>query len=81
MSEYQKLVTLQMADLSKKENPDLDEPLKIPGVSSLIVDGLISAGFDTLRKVAEASPQELTSNVPGFNYFDVADKILEQANK
>jgi len=79
MSEYQKLVTLQMADLSKAENPELDEPLKIPGVSSLIVDGLISAGFDTLRKVAEASPQELTSNVPGFNYFDVADKILEQA--
>lgn len=79
MSEYQKLVTLQMADLSKKENPDLDEPLKIPGISSLIVDGLISAGFDTLRKVAEASPQELTSNVPGFNYFDVSDKILEQA--
>lgn len=81
MSEYQKMVTLQMADLSKTENSELDKPLKIPGVSLLIIDGLVSAGFDTLRKVTEASPQELTSNVPGFNYFDVADKILEQANK
>jgi len=78
MSEYQKNVTLQMEELANSENSDLDEPLKIEGVSGLIVESLKAAGFETLRKVVVSSPHELTSKVPGFNYFDVAEKILEQ---
>jgi len=77
-SEYQKGVTLQMEELSSLEDTELDQPLKIEGVSSLIIESLISAGFETLRKVTESSPHELTSKVPGLNYFDVAEKILEQ---
>lgn len=78
LSEYQKNVTLQMEELSHRTEALMDEPLRIEGVSTLITESLISAGFETLRKVVSASPYELTSKVPGFNYFDIADKILEQ---
>lgn len=78
MSEYKKLVTLQMEELSSREDPILDEPLQIEGISSMMKESLISAGFETLRKLVSASPQDLTTKVPGFNYFDVADKIIEQ---
>lgn len=81
MSEYQKIVTLQMEELSNSPETFLDAPLQIEGVSSMIIESLISSGFDTLRKLVSASPQDLTSKVPGFNYFDVADKILEQVRK
>ncbi|MEL7431782.1 MAG: transcription termination factor NusA [Chlamydiota bacterium] len=78
MSEYQKRVTLEMEHLAKEEDEKLDAPLKLEGISSLIIESLIGAGFDTLRKVVSSSPHELTSQVPGFNYFDIAEKILEQ---
>ena len=42
---------------------------------------MISAGFDTLRKVAQANPLDLTACAPGINYLDLADKILEQYKK
>ncbi len=78
ITEYQKLVAVQMAELSEGTSERLDEPLKIEGVSYLIVDNLVQAGYDTIRKIALCDPQVLTKEVPGFNYFDVADKILEQ---
>jgi transcription termination/antitermination protein NusA len=81
LSEYQKNITIQMEGLSRQTDAYLDEPLRIEGVSTLITESLISAGFDTLRKVVSTSPHELTSKVPGFNYFDVADKILEMRNR
>lgn len=81
LSEYQKNITVQMEELSRSTEPELDAPLRIEGVSNLITESLISAGFDTLRKVASSSPHELTSKVPGLNYFDLADKILEMRNK
>ncbi|MGD2170222.1 MAG: transcription termination factor NusA [Chlamydiota bacterium] len=82
ISEYQKLVTIQMAELAEdQETQELDQPLQIEGLSSLIREGLISSGFDTLRKIAHSSPNELTTAVPGLNYYDLADKILEQLHK
>jgi len=82
ISEYQKLVTVQMAELAEdQETQELDQPLQIEGLSSLIREGLISSGFDTLRKIAHSSPNELTTAVPGLNYYDLADKILEQLHK
>ncbi len=77
LSEYQKLLTIQMAELGESPEPALDEKLKIEGVSSLINESLISAGFDTLRKVAQAAPTAITE-VPGANYYDLAAKILDQ---
>lgn len=78
LTEYQKLVIVQMAELGDSTNPTLDKPIKIEGLSSLLVDGLISAGYDTIRKVLRSTPEEITSKVPGINYLDLADKILEQ---
>jgi len=78
ISEYQKLITIYMAELSEKEDSSLDEPLKIGGLSSLLVEGLISAGYDTIRKILVETPDTLVAKVPGINYLDLADKILEQ---
>lgn len=81
VSEYQKLLAVQMIELSDSDDPSLDDSLKIEGVSSLIIDSLASAGFDTMRKFMKAEPAELISKVPGVNYYDLADKILEQLRK
>ena len=81
LTEYQKLLTIQMAELAESPEPAFDEKLKVEGVSSLIADGLASAGYDTLRKFMQASPTDISAKVPGVNYYDIADKILEQIRK
>ncbi len=81
MSEYQKLLTIQMAELADSTDESLDDPLKIEGVSGLVQESLIGAGFDTLRKFMLAVPTDLSAKVPGVNYYDLADKILEQLRK
>jgi N utilization substance protein A len=81
MSEYQKVLTVHMAELSDAEDPHLDEKIRIEGVSGLITESLASAGFDTLRKLMKADPAEIPSKVPGVNYYDLADKVLEQTRK
>ncbi len=81
MSEYQKILAVHMAELSETEDPHLDEKIRIEGVSGLITESLASAGFDTLRKLMKADPAEIPSKVPGVNYYDLADKVLEQTRK
>jgi N utilization substance protein A len=81
MSEHFKFVAVQMAELGESTDPNLDNPLKIEGLSHLILAGLISSGYDTLRKLLQAKPQDLVTAVPGVNYLDLADKILEQRKK
>lgn len=81
MTEYQKLLTIQMAELADTQDPAFDERLKIEGVSGLINESLIGAGYDTLRKFMVAVPAEVPTKVPGVNYYDLADKILEQTRK
>ena len=44
----------------------------------MLLETLISSEFDTIRKIAETPPADLTKAVPGVNYYDLADKILEQ---
>jgi len=81
MSEYQKILTIHMAELGESEDSSLDEKIKIEGVSGLITESLVSAGYDTLRKLMKADPVEIPTKVPGVNYYDLADKILEQTRK
>lgn len=81
MSEYQKLLNIQMLEQGEKEDPSFDEKLKIEGVSGLILESLIGAGYDTLRKFMQAIPAEIPTKVPGVNYYDLADKLLEQLKK
>ena len=81
LSEYQKILAIRMAELSESEDASLDDKLRVEGVSGLITESLISAGFDTLRKLMKAEPAEIPSKVPGVNYYDIADKVLEQTRK
>jgi N utilization substance protein A len=81
LSEYQKILSIHMAELSETEDPSFDERLRIEGVSGLITESLVSAGFDTLRKLMKADPLDISTKVPGVNYYDLADKVLEQTHK
>lgn len=81
MSEHQKILSIQMAELGESQDAALDERLKIEGVSGLIIEGLIGAGIDTLRKFMQTDPAEIPTKVPGVNYYDLADKIMEQTRK
>jgi N utilization substance protein A len=78
ISEYQKLVTVQVAELSESDNPILDEPLKIENLSNLILEELKHGGYDTFRKILKAPSDELIKSIPGINYLDLMEKILEQ---
>ena len=81
LTEYQKLLAVQMLELGENPDPFLDDKLKIEGVSGLINESLIASGYDTLRKFMKAEPAEVPTKVPGVNYFDLADKIIEQMRK
>jgi transcription termination/antitermination protein NusA len=81
ITEYQKLLAVQMLEIADSEDPSLDERLKIEGVSSLIIESLIGAGFESMRKLMKADPSEIPVKVPGVNYYDLADKIVEQLRK
>jgi transcription termination/antitermination protein NusA len=76
MSEYQANMNFQRAQLALVDDPTLDEPLVLHEVSQLAVQCLISAGYDTPKKVLNASPTELSS-IPGISP-ELADKILEE---
>ncbi|MDE3046438.1 MAG: transcription termination/antitermination protein NusA [Verrucomicrobiota bacterium] len=81
LSEYHKILSIHMLELSEEPNPSYDEKIKIEGVSGLITESLVGAGFDTLRKLMKADPAEIPAKVPGVNYYDLADKVLEQTRK
>ena len=81
ISEYQKLIAVHLAELGESDDPSLDEPLRINGLSPLLLENLIGAGYDTLRKVLQEKPLELTAKVAGLNYLDMADKIIDQTKK
>lgn len=79
MSEYNKSLELQRASIAESSNPALDEPLQIEGINKLVVQNLIHAGFDTLRKILVSNVDEL-AEVPGIT-VDMAYKILDEVNK
>jgi N utilization substance protein A len=79
MSDYQNMMTIERQKIATSEDPTLDEKLSVEGMSSLIVGSLISAGFDTPRKVLAATPQEISA-IPEIS-LEMADKILEEVRK
>lgn len=81
LTEYQKILTVQMAEYSDDPDPFYDARIRIEGVSGLINDSLAGAGYDTLRKFMQSVPSEISTKVPGVNYYDLADKIVEQIRK
>lgn len=88
MSEYQTALNIQRAQLALMDDPSLDrelkvEEFKIEGMSSFIIDSLvpalISAGYNTPRKILNASVQEL-AKIPEIS-LEMADKILEEVRR
>jgi N utilization substance protein A len=79
MSQYQSAMNIERAQLALADDPTLDEPLAVEGVNSMIIESIISAGFDTARKVLNATPEQLSS-VPEIS-IEMAYKILEQIRK
>jgi transcription termination/antitermination protein NusA len=79
MSDYQKAMTAQRAQLASLDDPTLDEKLHVEGMSPLIIESLIGAGYDTPRKLLNATPQQLVT-IPEIS-MEMADKILEQIRK
>lgn len=81
LSEYQALLSIQMSELAALEDPSLDEPIKIEDVPGLKIESLIQGGFDTLRKFMEADPDEFPTLVPGVNFYEIAEKVVDQRRK
>lgn len=79
MSEYQTAMNIQRAQMALMDDPSLDDKLSIEGMSSFIVESLISAGYDTPRKILNASTSDL-ANIPEIS-TEMADKILEEVRQ
>ncbi len=79
VSDYQQITHIQRQQLALCSDPTLDEKLHIEGMSSMILESLISGGYDTPRKVLSATPEEL-SKIPGIS-LDMAMKILDDIYK
>ncbi len=78
ISEYQKLITVYMAELADSSDAILAEKTESLSISKLLIESLKAAGFDTVEKIVKAKPAEITSSAPGVNYLDLAEKILEK---
>lgn len=79
LSEYNKLLEIHRLQLAEFDNPKLDQPLEICGLSKLVIQNLVQSGYDTARKVLLASASDLAT-VPGIS-LELAYKILEQVSK
>jgi len=78
-SEYLESMQEERDQMGSEDDPELDKPLEIQGMSPFIVESLISAGYDTMRKVLRASTLELAV-IPEIS-IEMADNILEQIRK
>jgi N utilization substance protein A len=79
MSEFQQIATIQRQQLALSNDPTLDEELRIEGMSSFIVASLVSAGYDTPKKVLMATPEEL-AKIPEIS-IEIANKVLNEICK
>jgi N utilization substance protein A len=79
MTDFQNAMTLERQQIATAQDPSLDETLQVEGMSNLIIESLISAGFDTPRKILNATPKELAA-VPEIS-LKMADEILEKVRK
>ncbi len=78
-SDYQAVMKLEREQMASQDDPELDEPLSIEGINPLIIENLASSGFDTLRKILSATPQEL-STTSGIS-LEMVDNVLEKIRK
>ena len=77
MTDFNRSMEIQCAELASMEDPRLDNPLtgiEIEGVNKLIIQNLIAEGYNTPRALLKATPEQLVA-IPGVNR-DTADKII-----
>jgi N utilization substance protein A len=79
MSEYQTAMNIQRSQIALLDDPTLDESLELEGMSPLILESLMSAGYDTPRKVLSATSNDLTT-IPEISE-DMAEKILDNVRQ
>lgn len=80
MSDYNRAMEIERNELAATNDPTLDKTLEsIEGVNSLIFSNLVAEGYDTMRSLLQATPEQLKA-IPGIS-ADIADKILEQIRK
>ncbi|MGR3973245.1 MAG: transcription termination factor NusA [Candidatus Rhabdochlamydia sp.] len=79
ISDYEQLGSIQRQHLALSEDVSLDETLYIEGISSLVIESLISAGYDTFRKILSTTAAQL-SQIPGIS-LDMAMKVLDEIYK
>jgi N utilization substance protein A len=80
MSDYQTAISHERTQLASLEDTRLDEKLHVEGESSLIIGSLISAGYDTPRKLLSTTPEQLVTAIPEISLGKM-DEILEKIRK
>lgn len=78
-TEYQKEQKIERHRLALSDDPELDQTLSIEEVNQFVVDSLKEAGFDTLRKLLNATPEEV-AKVASISP-EMADDILDKIRK
>ncbi|MBA3722149.1 MAG: transcription termination/antitermination protein NusA [Parachlamydiaceae bacterium] len=80
MTDYNKTMEIRRFEMASTEDPTLDQPIQsIEGLSSLVIDHLAAEGYNTLRSLLTAAPEQLAA-IPGISR-EMADKILDQIRK
>lgn len=77
MSEYKKFLAVQQIELAESNDPSLDEPLQLQTVNHMITENLIDSGYDTKRKILQASTEDIIKAVPGVSEAMLDQIILE----
>jgi transcription termination/antitermination protein NusA len=82
ISEYERFMTVQMLELAETDDPSLDASInEVKELNNLQKQSLISAEYDTIKKVLQASAADIISSVPGVNYLDLAERVIKHVKQ
>ncbi len=76
ISDYTQGLTIQRQALIEFQDAVLDQPLKLDGLNTLILENILHAGYDTPRRLLAVPPEDL-AKIPGVN-LDLAYRLTEQ---
>lgn len=79
LTEYQSALEFEKTRLAQMDDPTLDEALKLEGMSSLILESLIAAGYDTPRKVLSRSSAEIAKDAEIS--AEMANEVVEKVRQ
>lgn len=76
ITDYTQGLTIQRHALIEVQDAALDQPLKLEGLNTLILENILHAGYDTPRRLLAVTPEDL-AKIPGVN-LDLAYRLTEQ---